>query len=364
MAQQIWVNARFLDQSLTGVQRYAYEICQRLPQASLVAPCPPSSDYSGLADKNIAVVRTAIGPYELQGHAWDQLVLPRNIPKHSLLWSPGGSGPLLIEKQVVTIHDIAHIEHPEWYSKAFGQWYKALYPLLTRRIRKILTVSEFSRMKIINHFNVAPENVVAIPLGVDSRFTVLPVSTVEQVVSKYGITTPYLLTVAAQSSRKNFQRLYRAWQRIADDLENVSLVIVGEAGLAFSDSAIADMPPKRTLQLGRVPDGDLVALYNGAQAFLYPSLYEGFGLPALEAMACGVPVLTSNLTSLPEVCGEAALLVDPYDESAIAEGITRISSSSDLRNKLREKGLARVQQYTWDRTAELTWKELQEVAHE
>ncbi|HPU78519.1 MAG TPA: glycosyltransferase family 1 protein, partial [Thermosynergistes sp.] len=165
--------------------------------------------------------------------------------------------------------------------------------------------------------------------------------------------------------RKNLQRLLEAWCVICQKLpQDVWLVVAGAKGREsiFRDASFNDLPPK-VYMAGHVPDEHLPALYSGALFFAYVSLYEGFGFPPLEAMACGTPVLTSNVTSIPEVVGDAALMVDPYDVEAIADGIKRLVEDSSLRAELSRRGIARAKMFTWDKTAELTWKVLEEAAN-
>lgn len=361
---RVCVNARFVTQSLTGVQRYGYEIALRLPQLELIAPAAPAGDYAGLQDRANLTVSDRVAGVRLSGHAWEQLALPAALGRDRLLWSPGGIGPIAVRRQVVTIHDVAHIEHPEWYSRGFAMTYRALYPVLTRQVRAIMTVSHFSKERIVTVLGVPEDKVIVTPSGLNDLFRRLPDETVRSVLDAHQVTGPYLLAVSAVSSRKNVQRIYRAWNLIADDYPEVSLVIVGATKLAFSDLKDVGELPKRAKYLGRLSDEELVAVYNGALGFLYPSLYEGFGLPPLEAMACGTPVLSANTTAIPEVSGDAAILVDPLDVEAIAHGLRRLLDDTALRAELQQKGLERAKQYSFDRAAELAWAALERVAEE
>jgi glycosyltransferase involved in cell wall biosynthesis len=361
--RETWINARFVTQPLTGVQRYAFEVCRRLPDYPLIAPQGGHATYRLLLDSPLFhCVRAPLGRGALAGHAWEQWTLPRRVPEDAWLWSPGGSGPLSVRRQVLTIHDIAWLEHPEWYGRAFVLWYRWLMPRLVRRVAHVITVSEFSKRRIVERLGVAGEDVSIVPLGVDERFRVLPPEEVRPVLDRLRVRTPYLLAVSALSSRKNLDRLLEGWRLLAPQAADLWLVVVGQAGLAFSDTGRAPEWPERTLPLGRVHDADLVALYNGALAYVYPSLYEGFGLPPLEAMACGAPVIAANATALPEVVGEAALLVDPLSVEAICDAMGRVVADAALREQLRAKGLRRIAEFSWDRTATQVRQTLQTVA--
>jgi glycosyltransferase involved in cell wall biosynthesis len=266
-----------------------------------------------------------------------------------------------VSRQIITVHDVAHLEHPEWYSWKFSTFYRWLLPRLVKRVALILTVSEFSKARILDLFGLPSEKVIVAPLGVDLRFAPSSEERVKSLSSRYGIDSPYLISVASVSERKNLRRVIEAWHRVG--IPGVRLVIVGAKGLPFAGKSDLPADPS-VMYLGYVADEDLPVLYSGALGAVYVSLYEGFGLPLLEAMACGVPVLTSNVTSLPEVAGGAALLVDPYDVEAITQGIRRIAQDADLRQELHTMGLERAKQFTWQRTADLTWQALQDVIKE
>ena len=363
MKNRLIVNARFMTQPLTGVQRYALEVLRRFPSSVLVTPGLPLDSYQALLNQHDLRVRgvfSSVKPFT--GHLWEQLFLPiyTNFFKGHL-WSPGGSGPLAVRQQTLTIHDVAHIEHPEWYDPKFARLYKTLLPKLTRRVTSIITVSNFVKVRLIEIYDLPPEKVYVTHLGVDhTLFVPASQEKIDFFKKKHQISRPYLVTVSGLSKRKNLRRLVQAWSAgpLSKELE---LVIIGVARLPFASKS--DLPKSRGVRfIGYIPDKDLPVAYSGAIAALYVSLYEGFGLPVLEAMACGTPVVTSNVTALPEVVGDAAVLVDPYDVDSIAEGIRRVVEDSALRETLRRKGIERARQFSWDRTAELTWKVLQEAA--
>ncbi len=347
MHEQIAVNTRILTTGLTGVQRYLLELMAAMPELSILAPLKPQ--------------------HGLRGHAWEQLLLPVQL-KGRLLWSPSNTGPLAVRRQVVTIHDVVPLEHPEWLNPRFAAWYRFLTPRLARRVVRVITDSEFTKSRLIETTDIDGDKVVVIPIGVSKRFVPSGARAIEGAVAAMKLPTKhYVLSVGSLEPRKNLGRLLKAWESTSAHLpDDVWLVVGGAKGkrLVFGDVPQLTALPPRVFLTGHIPDEHLPALYGGALAFAYPSLYEGFGLPPLEAMAAGTPVLTSEVASIPEVVGEAAVLVDPYDIDSIASGLQCLVEDSPLRRTLRTKGLERAERFTWERTAEQTWRVLQEAAAE
>ncbi len=336
----IAVNARFTTQRITGVQRYAVEVLKRLPG---LEPITPSDRWRGP-----------------RGHLWEQAVLPRQLGER-MLWSPCNVGPWSVKRQVLTIHDCAFHDMPHAVSRGFRLWYSWLLRRLGPRVRRILTVSEFSRQRLIDFLEVDPSKVVAIPNGVDERFSPAAVNAVPAMRERLGLPERYILFVGSLDPRKNLLGLLRAWNQISARLD-CPLVICGASSHVFRNAGI-DQLPERVVLSGYVADLDLPALYAGASLFVYPSLYEGFGLPVIEAMACGTPVVCSSTTSLGEVAGTAACLVDPADSESIADGMLRVTEDEALRSEMRDRGLERAAQFSWDRTAREIWKELLAAAY-
>jgi glycosyltransferase involved in cell wall biosynthesis len=338
---RVQVNGRYLVQLLTGQQRYAREIVARL--ADRMEIIRPRGRLRGAA-----------------GHVWEQFVLPRRR-RPGLLWSPSTTGPLAVREQVVTIHDCAFFDQAECFSRSFAAWYQWLIPRLARTARSIITVSEFSKAQIIARCRVPAEKIIVVPGGVDPRFRAHSADEIAAVRGRLGLPEHYALCVGSLEPRKNLRRLFEAWTRAQPRLHGLQLVVAGASGKVFRDAGIARLPPTVHLA-GYLADDVLPAVYAGARLFVYPSVYEGFGLPVLEAMASGVPVVTSNVTALPEVAGGAALTVDPLDVASIAEGIERAACDARLRDELRTLGFPRARLFTWDRAAEQTWRVLEQAA--
>ena len=365
---EVLVNARFLTQTLTGVQRYSVELVKALyrllergaldgERYSLRVLAPSGAKGHDL--DRIPLRRVG----RLGGTLWSQLELPRHA-RGGVLWSPANAGPIYHARHVVTIHDASVLDHPEWFSARFAAWYRFLLPRLAKNAARILTVSEFSRKRLAETLDMDPERISVVPNGVDSRFEAVRSAAAEAVLKRLGLPRDYVLALGSLEPRKNIGRLFSAWallQSRNEIDEDVHLVVAGGKSSLFRDAGLPALPDKVVLT-GYVADEDLPALYSSALVFAYPSLYEGFGLPPLEAMACGAPVVTSGSTSIPEVTGNAALLVDPYETESIAEGLRSVLGDADLRASLRAAGLERVKVFSWDNSARLVWNHLAEVA--
>jgi alpha-1,3-rhamnosyl/mannosyltransferase len=260
------------------------------------------------------------------------------------------------KRTVLTIHDITLLLFPEWHPAARRSLMVPRLAPAAQRADRIITGSAQTRSDIVKLLSVEPERVAVVPHGVDPIFGVKPAQEVAAGLAPLGLRAgEYLLFLGTIEPRKNLVRLLEAME--STDRDVGPLVLAGGQGWNNGDirAAIGRLARTgRVRELGYVSNELRLALHGGARAFVYPSLYEGFGLPPLEAMACGTPVLTSNVSSLPEVVGDAALLVDPEDVSAIAAGMTRLWRDDDLRASLRARGLARAREFTWDRAARLT----------
>lgn len=273
---------------------------------------------------------------------------------------------------VITVHDLAFKILPETAPHANRFWLKYLDRAL-HHAAEIITVSEATKNDLVEIYDIAPERVTAVASGVDlDVYHSSPKEEVARVSQKYGIDGPYFLFVGGLEPRKNLRMLLRAFARLPEDVLP-ALVLAGApvhwipGGPEIMTSAIRSLPQRvrdRVILTGYVPQADKVALLSGAEALVYPSVYEGFGLPVLEAMACGTPVLTSNVSSLPEVAGEAALLVDPYETSAIAEGMEKLLRDEELRARLREAGPHRASLFSWEESARQTAKVLHRAAEQ
>jgi glycosyltransferase involved in cell wall biosynthesis len=273
---------------------------------------------------------------------------------------------------VVSIHDLSFEHLPETFHRRSRIQLRLTVRRSARRAAKILTLSEHTRRDIIDTYGIEPSRITAIPLAAPGHFN--PVEDnreLQRVRHNYGIEGQYILSVGSIQPRKNLARLVQAYAHVRASLrdkhaetELPKLVLVGKRGWLYDETlrtlektSVADS----VILTGYVPESDLPALYSGAVCFVYPSYFEGFGLPPLEAMKCGVPVIVGNQTSLPEVVGDAGLTVDPFDVRSIAEAIEKLLNDSVLRRELSVKGRSRAETFNWRKTAQQTLEIYQQV---
>lgn len=311
-----------------GVERVARELATRLPR---------------LRPERYRVLRPPAALAFKAGHLWEQALLPLAARRARLVLSPANLAPLALgSRNVVSIHDVAALSRPDAYGRLYSGYQRRVLPRLARSAALVLTGSAFSRRELVELLGVPEERVALVPDGADERFS--PAADAAGARRELGIDSPYVLAVGTASARKNLHVLAEAAERLKRN--GVTLVVAGsERGYLRASEPI---PGRR---LGYVDDALMPGLYAGALALALPSLHEGFGLPAVEAMASGAPVVAANRGALPETCGDAALLVEPEAEP-FAEALERVASDDALRERLRAAGLERAARYTWQRSAE------------
>ena len=339
------VNARFLTQPITGVQRYAIEVSRRLRkmEPNIRFLTPHNVIHHDLFEELGAQV---VG--RRTGHLWDQLELSHHAGTAPLI-NLCNSGPMFRRHQLVTFHDAAPFAVPQAYSRSYRLWYRFMMRRIGKAARIIATDSEFSRRELQSRIGIAGEKIEVVPLG-HEHVHLQPADAT--VIGRHDLgDRPFLLAVGSRSPHKNFGALLGALAKIGHcDFE---IVIAG--GVSPRIHAGVDLEtklPANVRHVGFVTDSELRALYEKAAAYVHPAYYEGFGLPPLEAMALGCPVISSNAASLPEVCGDAAVYFDPHDDAALAEAIMTTMADHELRRRLRIAGREQADRFAWDRTAE------------
>lgn len=338
----IYINGRFLLQNQTGVNRFAYQICKALNSIGVKFQvlCPKGEVKNCYDISGFDVI--CFGRF--QSHLWEQISLPlywKSIhKKHDLLLNFTSVGPVLIKNKFITIHDLAFVENPAWYSCLYVLAYRILTPLSIKTSKHILTVSEFSKGEIMKFYDVPDDNISVI-YNSSSEFP-------DKLEVVRDVCENYVLAVSSIDPRKNFDRLLKAFGRVQD--KSLYLYIVGGYNNVFASSKFTSSPQVRWL--GRVEDEELRWYYQNATCFVYPSLYEGFGIPPLESMSYGTPVIASEIPPLREVCGDAAYYVDPQDDINIASAIDHVCSKEELREQMITRGFIRCKGFSWEKSAQ------------
>jgi glycosyltransferase involved in cell wall biosynthesis len=302
------------------------------------------------------VIETA-GPYSVA----EQFAIPMALRREGaeLFHAPHYVLPPLTPcTSVVTIHDCIHLRFPQYLPSKLGYAYaRAQMWTATHRAARVITVSEASKRDILRYFRIPESRIEVIYNAIDDRFwQEPPADEVARVRERYRLTDPFILYAGSIKPHKNLERLIESFHLLrqnSPELKDVQLLIIGDEISKYAALRRAVHRHKLHKQVrffGFVSDQTLAALYRLADVFVFPSLYEGFGLPPLEAMASGTPVITSNVSSLPEVVGDAALMIDPYESAAIAEAMHRVLTDAALRSDLRQRGLIRAREFSWERS--------------
>lgn len=301
---------------------------------------------------------------------WTHVRLSWEMARHApdLLFVPSHVLPLIHpQRSVVTVHDLGYHFYPQAHTLSQNVYLRWATRYNARSATRILADSEATRHDLMHFYGTPGKKVSVVYPGRDETLSpVVDAAVLAACRARYGLSGPYLLYVGTLHPRKNLVRLVQAFGMMANEVDpSLQLVLAGRKGWLY-DEIFSEVRRQalsgRVVLTGYVPDDDLPALLSGALAFVFPSLYEGFGLPLLEAMACGTPVISSNVSSLPEVAGDAALYVDPTDTESLAEALTRIVAQEALRNELVNRGLRQIQRFSWQRCARETLQVLVEAS--
>ena len=342
MSRPVYINGRFLTQNFSGVQRFATEVTLALQSLRpddarlLVPPVALAAPIAG-----------SIVTGRLSGQGWEQLELPRRA-SDGLLLNLGNTAPIFGRKQIIVIHDAGVFSTPETYPWQLRLWYKAMQRALVLRRIVVVTVSEFARQEIIRNLRARPEDVMVVSEGADH---IGRIAADEKILHANGLEQGgFVLAVGNLAAHKNLTALGALAQSLAQS--GIKLVITG----GFGGKAFREMPamklPEPALYIGRVSDAELKALYGAAGCFVFPSRYEGFGLPVAEAMRCGCPVVASGIPVLREIFPQGALFCDPLSPSDIAAKVMQLIGDKKLQLELGEAGRALANTMTWQRSGE------------
>ncbi|MEP6629745.1 MAG: glycosyltransferase family 1 protein [Lapillicoccus sp.] len=346
MSRRLGLNGKWLAQELTGTQRYAREMTRHLLPLLSGRPVLHVPADAVVPDWLSAQVETRRS--RLSGMAFEQLALPL-AARRELLLSLGGPAPVLARLQVVTMHDATPFRLPHTYSRAFATWYRFMYRAVARRASRIITVSAFSRDELADVLHTDPPRFVVVPNGVGH------VAEGEAPVRPAGVPdAPFALMVGPAAAHKNIAPVAAAVARLG-----IEVVVVGGGGsqqvfggaVGSTDDRPTSSAGGTVHRLGRVTDAEVAWLYAHAGVLVFPSLYEGFGLPVVEAQRAGCPVVASDRASLPEVAGLGALLVDPTRPDEVAAAVERVLGDPGLADALRAQGHTNAERFSWEASA-------------
>ena len=359
----IVLDTRTATSHFPGIGRYVVNLACSLarlvePDIDLVLLCDPSAGAANAALPELPRVFSPASPFSIS----QQWVVPRTL-RHlgaGLYHSPYYLMPYFpCVPAVFTCHDMIPLIYPQYFSAAHRTIFRLAHALALKSSGVVLTNSYATRADLMRHFRLARQRIVVTHEAADPRFTPQPSAITDAVRRKYSLPERYVLYVGSNKPHKNLVRLVEAWDMLTagDRTAGYGMVIAGYWDKRYPQARIRvrDLSLEyNVLFLPNVPEADIPALYSAASVFVFPSEYEGFGLPVLEAMACGVPVVCSSSSSLPEVAGEAALLVNPLDVEGLAEAMGRVIADDALKQDLRERGMAQARKFSWERTARET----------
>lgn len=360
---RIGIDGRYIQDHFPGIGRYTYNLVQALakaaPEDSFVLLYNPQLvntryDLERLKAPNVEVVSVDLPTFSLtEQYRSSSLIRYLGL---DLFHSPYYIKPYFLPcPSLVTIYDLIPKLYPQYMPSL---WKRAIFEVAIRLAvggaRQVICVSQSAKEDLVRLLGVLPSKVWVTPLGVDTQFNPVNEKAIFNLCQKYDLPEGYILYLGINKPHKNLVRLVEAFAKVKTGRK---LVLAGKEDPRYREvhEAVKQLSlQERVVFLDQVPEDDLPALYGGAALFVFPSLYEGFGLPLLEAMACGVPVVCSSTSSLPEIAGRAAVMIDPLDVSQLARALERVLEDSDLRASMREEGLKQAAHFSWERTAKET----------
>lgn len=344
---KVFIDAQMLSRSnQTGMGRYITEL---LPELEL------SKDFEWIVKKP--------KPIKFYRTIWEHTVLPLEVLylNADILFCPSNIAPIFLPKKiklVITIHDVRFKVFPETFSKATISYYNFIYRVVTKRANAVITVSEFSKAEILKYFPELENKIYVIYNGVNhNKFRPLNLPRKKQI-----------LFIGAIAKHKNISVILEAFQKVINKIPH-KIVIAGskDSGMPSDENInkiLSTIPPDRIEFTGKISDEDLIRLYNTSDFFIFPSIYEGFGLPLLEAMACGCPIIASKASSIPEVCGDSAIYFDPYSSEELSTRILEMANNEALKNELAQKGIRRAKEFSWRKASDMHIEVFKKVLYE
>jgi glycosyltransferase involved in cell wall biosynthesis len=345
---KIYINGRFLTQKITGVQRYALEIMRALDKLIsedetfkkynfiILAPLDivQKNEFKNILVKNIGYMK---------GHFWEQIELPF-YASDGLLLNFCGTAPLVKKNQIITIHDTAVCAMPKSFKFSFRLWYKFMHKVFGKRLNYIFTVSEFSKREINKYYGVSLDKIKVLYNGINH---IERIHADESIFQRFDIQrNEYVFAVSSLNPSKNFKLIMQT----ARLMHNTTFIIAGSKNSQVFGTDEYNIPLNVKF-VGYITDQELVALYKNASCFVYPSFYEGFGIPPVEAMVCKCPVIVSRQPALVEVCGDSALYCDLYDDEDLKQKILLLFDDFELKHQLEKKATERIKKYNWEYVA-------------
>lgn len=365
---RIGINTRFLLTSkMEGFGWYTYEICKRLaegnPEHEFVFFFDRAYDEKFVFGKNVTpVVLSPPARHPILFYLWFEFAIPKALKKYKIdvFFSPDGYLSLRSNvPQIATIHDLNFEHNPKDIPWVMCSYLRRFFPKFAKKARHILTVSDYSKQDIVKTYGIESLKITAIWNGVSEVYKPLDENNCLSVRNEYSNGNQYFIFVGSLNPRKNLQRLILAFQEYAKNPENKwDLLIVGASMWNNDNFKIFPEIKDRLHFTGHLPLEKLTKVMAAASCLVYVPYFEGFGIPLAEAMKCGVPIISGNLTSLPEVTGDAGLLVDPYNIAEIAQAMEKVFLDEALRQELSQKGLERSKLFSWDVAADAVWEEL------
>lgn len=363
----IAINTLSLNRTKAGMGNYIYNLVNNLAKLDKknnyhIFVSDKNREFFRIDQENFRIINLGKGVTKgLNRFLWEQISLPKYIRKHGIdiLHSPGFVISLRSRvKNVLTIADMTFMNYPQVHTLFKRTYFSLFMPPSIKKADRVLAISESTKKDVIRAIKVNPEKIKVTYLAYGKEFRVMDKKKARELVNeRYGIDKKFIIFVGMIEPRKNLPRIFKAFSELKKEGIPHKLVIVGKKGWKykgmFRQINKLDLG-KDVMFTGYVPDSNLAILYNAADMLAYPCLYEGFGLPILEAMACGCPVITSNISSMPEVAGNAALLVDPKEMMQIKSAMSKLINNSKFREGMIKKGLKRSSQFSWKKCAQET----------